>query len=120
MAFADPQSITISGTANSLPRIGSGPGTGDFAKDDGNVALRIQHSLGRRNRHNLKLSFKKVAADPFLSGVNQEYSMSINFTIDLPPVGFTNTEAKAVADGLIAYLSASTGARLTQLLGGEN
>jgi hypothetical protein len=120
MAFADPQTITISGTANSLPRTSSGAGTGTFTKDDGNVVLVVQHSVGRRNRRNLKLSYRKVAADPFLTGVNQEYSASINFTIDAPPVGFTNTELKAIADGFLAYLTASTGARITQLLGGEN
>jgi hypothetical protein len=40
--------------------------------------------------------------------------------VDAPVAGFTNTELKQYIDGFIAALSASSGAKITQLLGGEN
>jgi hypothetical protein len=46
--------------------------------------------------------------------------MSVYLTVDTPVNGYTVAEAKYVVDALVAYLTASTGARVTQLLGGEN
>jgi hypothetical protein len=40
--------------------------------------------------------------------------------VDHPVNGFTNTEVKQLVDGFTAYLTASSGAKVTQLLGGEN
>jgi hypothetical protein len=39
--------------------------------------------------------------------------------VDCPTVGYTLTEKKQLVDALTAYLTASSGARVTQLLGGE-
>lgn len=120
MAFSDPQSVTIGGTASSLPRISSGLHEGTFKSGDGLVALKVTHSEGRRNRHVIRLDTSKVAADPFQTAVNARYSMSAQLHVDVPATGYTIAEQKAVVDALIAYLTASTGARVTQLLGGEN
>lgn len=46
--------------------------------------------------------------------------MGVTITVDVPVTGYTIVEQKQVVDGLIAYLSASSGAKITQLLGGEN
>jgi hypothetical protein len=46
--------------------------------------------------------------------------MSAYLVVNTPKVGYTVAEAKAVVDALVAYLAASSGARVTQLLGGEN
>jgi len=46
--------------------------------------------------------------------------MTVYFAVDTPVTGYTVQEAKEVGDALVAYLTASSGARLTQLLGGEN
>lgn len=51
---------------------------------------------------------------------NVKYSMSAYLVIDIPQTGYTVAEQKLNVDGLIGYLSASSGARVTQLLGGEN
>lgn len=120
MAFADPQSVTINAVANTLPRTGSGVTSGTFTKDDGNVKLEVSHNYGKRNRRQIKLTHRKVAADPLLSGANVQYSMSTYIVVDTPVVGYTVAEAKQIVDALTAYLTASTGARVTQLLGGEN
>lgn len=120
MAFSDPQSVTIGGTASSLPRISPGTSDGAFASGDNLISLKVSHSNGRRIRRIIRLDVAKVAADPFQTAVNARYSMSAQLHIDVPVVGYTIAEQKAVVDALIAYLSASTGARVTQLLGGEN
>jgi hypothetical protein len=40
--------------------------------------------------------------------------------VDVPVFGYTVAEAKVIVDGLVAYLTASSGARVTQILGGES
>lgn len=120
MAFSDPQSVTINAIANSLPRVSSGVNAGTFSKDDGTVKLSVAHAYGKRNRRTIRIDFTKVAADPFVSGVNNKYSLSAYLVVDVPVTGFTIAEQKQVVDGLTAYLTASSGARVTQLLGGEN
>jgi hypothetical protein len=46
--------------------------------------------------------------------------MAAYLVVDVPIIGYTVTEQKQVVDGLTGYLTASSGARVTQLLGGEN
>jgi len=46
--------------------------------------------------------------------------MSSYLVVDTPVNGYTVAEAKAVVDALVAYLTASSGAKVAQLLGGEN
>lgn len=121
MAFADPQSLVIPviGTV-SLPRTSSGLSTGTFTKDDGNVKLEIGHVYGKRNRRTVRVTHRKVAADPLVAAQNLQYSMSCYLVVDTPTVGYTVAEAKQIVDGLVAYLTISTGANVTKLLGGEN
>lgn len=120
MAFADPQSVTINAVAQSLPRVSTEKDSGTFRKDDSNVELVVSHSYGRRTRRLLKLTHRKIAADPLLSGTNVQYSMSVSVVIDHPVVGYSVAEQKQIVDAITAYLTASSGARATQLLGGEN
>ncbi len=119
MAFADPQSVTISGTAISMPRVSQGIDSGGFKSSDGLTVLSVSHKNGSRNRRTIRLQTTKVAADPLTSGVNNYYSMTTYLVVDTPKVGYTVAEAKAVVDALVAYLTASTGAKVTQLLGDE-
>lgn len=118
MAFADPQSVTINAVPYSLPRIASSP-SGVFANAEQTVKMTISHQTGRRTRRALRLDFSKIAADP-LTAENAEFSMSATLVVDVPNRGLTVTEQKQVVDALTAYLTASTGARVTQLLGAEN
>lgn len=119
MAFSDPQTVTINSVAQTLPRTSNGVNSGVFTKDDQTVRLQVSHTYGRRNRRTFRLEHSKIAPDPF-TGVNQTYGMTALVTVDIPLAGYSIAEQKQVVDGLIAYLSASSGARVTQLLGGEN
>jgi hypothetical protein len=105
-----------------MPRTGSGQSDGTFTSNDGLTVLKVTHNGGggKRHRHIIRVDVSKVAADPFDSTLNARYSMSAQLHVDVPSVGYTVAEQKAVVDALVAYLAASTGARVTQLLGGEN
>jgi len=119
--FADPQTVTINSIANTLPRTPVGTNYGVFTKDDGLVKLSISHSVsGKRNRRLIKLDHAKIAADPLLAGVNVKASMTVYSVIDTPETGYTVAEIKQVCDALYAYLTASTGANVTKIIGGES
>jgi hypothetical protein len=119
--LTDPQSVTIGGTAISLPRTGVGDGTANYTKDDGNVALKVSHRKVRgRVQTLIRLDQVKVAADPLLAGVNREAKAATWLVIDRPTVGFTITEQADLVKGLNNALSASTFALLTRLLAGES
>lgn len=120
MSYTDPQSVTINAVANSLPRTSSGQDQGAFTKDDGTVKLSISHSYGSRTRRVIRLDHNKVAADPLMAGVNVQARMAAYLVVDVPKTGYTLAEQKQIVDALTAYLTASTGARVTQLLGGES
>ncbi len=118
--FSDPQSVTINAVAVSLPRVSSGENSGSYKSADGNVDMQISHQYGRRSRRRIRLHHQKVAADPLSTGYNKSYDMAMTVVIDTPDIGYTATEAKQVVDALVAYLSASSGANVTKLLGGES
>lgn len=118
--LADPQSITVNSVAISLPAVSRGADTSRYASADGNTKLTLQHSYGKRTRRVVRLDFKKIAADPLNAGLNLEFSGSCYLVFDLPVVGYTAAEAKLQSDGFLAYLTASSGAKITALLGGES
>lgn len=120
MAFADPQSITVNSVAQSMPRTGSGMNTGQFTQDDATNALVISHQYGKRTRRAIKFTDAKIAANAFDTTRNERVSMSVTLVVDHPPQGYTNTELKYVVDGLVAYLTASSGSNVAKLLGGES
>jgi len=120
MAFSDPQTVTINAVAQVLPRTSNGVNTGSFTKDDGNVKLNVSHTYNKRTRRQARIDFSKIAADPLISAQNIKYSMSAYLVVDVPITGFTVAEAKQVIDGFAAWLTASSGANITKLLGGEN
>lgn len=120
MAFADPQSITVNSVAQSMPRTSSGTNLGEFKTADGIFKLTVSHQYGRRNRHVLRIDQTKTVADTLVPATNTIASMSTYVVVDAPVFGFTNAELKYVVDALSAYLAASAGAKVTQLLGGES
>lgn len=119
--FADPQSVTVNAVAQTLPRIGQGLSSGIFQKDDGGYKLTVSHTvIGGRNRRVIRLDGYKIATDPLVPATNAPYRMGAWLVVDVPKVGYTITEQGYVVNGLLAYLSASSYAKVTQLLGGES
>lgn len=119
MAFSDPQSVTINAIANPLPRVGMDSTAGTFKKDDQTVGLKISQASGRRRRQAIRLDHQKVAPDVLNPALSSNVSASVTLVVDTPLRGYSLTEIKQIVDGLTAYLTASSGARVTQLLGGE-
>lgn len=120
VSYADPQSVTINAVATSLPRTSSGKDTGGFASSDGTVTMSVSHSYGKKTRRVIRLNQSKVSADVLIPSQNVKSSMAVYMVVESPVNGFTNTEIKYLVDALTGYLAASSGAKVTQLLGGEN
>lgn len=121
MAFADPQIITVNAVAQTMPRVSSGLGTGSFVTNDSNFRLEVAHSYSKRARHTIVFKQRKIAADPLISANNVEFNQSVRVTFDGPlNQGFTVAEQKLLWDGFATWFAATSGAKVTQLLGGEN
>jgi hypothetical protein len=119
MGFADPQLVTVSTVEKTLPRTSFGATSGTFTMGDGAYQLAISHQFGKRFRRVARLNATKIAPDPLISAQNIVYTMGVYLVVDVPKTGYTIAEQKAVCDALTAWLSASSGAHLTSLLGGE-
>jgi hypothetical protein len=119
--FTDPQTLTINAVATDLPRTGSGQSAGTFTKPDGTVQLVISHLTGKRTRRAIRVNFNKIASNPFDTTRNERVSGSVYLVVDVPAggQGYTLAETKYYVDALVAYLAASSGAKVTQFLGGE-
>lgn len=116
--FSDPQSVTVSGSAKTLNRTSSTDNGSKYATAARDYLLGITHQYGRRTRHTVRLQSDSLVANPLVSGQNVNQSMSVYLTVDVPP-GYDTATAKAVVDGFLANLTASTGANITKLIGGE-
>jgi hypothetical protein len=116
--FADPV-VTIGGTPYTMPRTGSTENSGLFATSDTAFKFRVSHTTGKRNRHQIRLQFDTLSANPLISGQNITQSISTYLVVDVPP-GYSVVAAKSLVDGFVAYLAASSGAAVGKLLGGES
>jgi len=120
MSYSDPQSVTISGSAISLPRVSVGKNESEYLSADGLVKLSANHAYGRRTRRVLRLDHSKVTADPFIPANNTKVSMSNYIVFDVPVAGYTAAEALAVYAGFKGAFTATSDALITKLLGGES
>jgi hypothetical protein len=120
MSFTDPLSITISGTTTPLPRTSVGDDESEYTSSDGLLQVKSSHNYGKRTRRMLRIDVSKVAPDPFRPSENVKVSMSNYIVFDLPPAGYTATEAKAVFDGFRAMFAATSDQQIVKLLGGES
>lgn len=120
MAFADPQSVTINAIANSLPRVSQGNYNGAFMTEDGLLTLSISHEKKKRTRHLLKITQTKTVTDPLIPANSTPVSISAYVVVDTPPFGYTAAEQKLFVAGLTKFLTDSSGAAVTKLLGYES
>lgn len=120
--FSDPQTVTVSAVPIVMPRVGSGIDTGTFRMEgtSSQYGLSFSHTYGKRARHLTRFDHKKIATDPLIPATNAPYSMSTYLVVDVPLVGYTTVDVKAIVDGFLAYQTASSGANITKLLAGES
>lgn len=100
MALADPQ--VIPGTPT-IPMARISATLGHFGNDDSTYELTVEHARNSRARHLVKLTQRKISADPLLPTQNREYSQSVHILIDHPKQGFSNTEVLALVTRAVAY-----------------
>jgi len=119
MAFADPQSVPFPtlGTV-SLPRVSESP-NGEYLSSDSTVSLLVRHSRGNRTTSTASVKVSKVAADPYVTGVNRPVNCVVSVTVNRPVQGFTAAELLDVYKGLVANLAASTDTNIKKLIGIE-
>jgi hypothetical protein len=120
MAYADPQSITISAVTTPLPRVNTGNNGAEYLSAEGLIKLAANSAYGRRTRRVLRVDHSKITADPFIPAQNTKVSMSNYIVFDVPVAGYTNAEALAVYTGFKAMFTASSDLLITKLLGGES
>lgn len=117
--LADPQSVTISGTAISLPRIDERANTHVYFNRDQNVTLYVTQTVDKKGvqRSSISLTDAEIVTDP-ITGIKSQppFSVNINFAL---PLGTTVSAVEALYVGLTAALGASTNALLKKILGGE-
>lgn len=121
MAFSDPISMTVNAVAKSMPRtfatIGA-PST--FKTNDDEFRTEIAHQTiknGRRERHVIKLTQRKIAADPFVPATNVENTASVHIVVENPVTGFSDTELGYIVSALAAFTT--NAGNLAKYLGGE-
>jgi hypothetical protein len=115
--FADPQSITIAGTPNSLPRLSQetkgNTVTSIYATQDESLKLTISHQTqgNGRVRSVFRLDKRAIVTNP-LDSSNDYDTTSIYTVIDRPAYGFTVTAVQDLVAGLNAAMSSATVAKL--------
>lgn len=117
MAFADPQSVSVGGTANTLPRTGFSTNSGSFTSSDGNLKLEISHQQSNRIRHMVRLGDKRTVSNPLVPDQNLVVSASAHLVVDMPRNGYTVDELAAIAAGLAAWC---TVANLKKVIASES
>jgi hypothetical protein len=121
MSFADPQTLTIApASAVSLPRTSVGEDESEYTSGDGLLQMIASHNYGKRTRRMLRVNTSKIAPDAFRPSENVKVSMSCYIVFDLPPAGYTPTEALAVYTGFKTQFSASSDLLISKLLAGES
>lgn len=113
MSLADPQSITVNAVAKSMPKIEYGPKSANYSMADGTFSLRISHQVSKKkgstqNRVRSLAAFtqRAVVADP-LTSVNDYETLTAQFVIDRPEVGFTSTQVDQLVTGFKAWLDST-------------
>lgn len=120
MAFSDPISVTYNAVATNHVRAYTPAGSASlFKTSDDAYKVEISHAdlKGRRERHWIRITQRKIGADPLTPATNIESKAYVYLVVDNPVTGFTDTELGYILKGLCDFLNVSANA--TKFLGGE-
>jgi hypothetical protein len=117
--LADPQSVTISGTATSLPKLETRPKTNVYQNRELGTTLYVTQDVNKKGEARASASLVKteIYTDP-VTGLKENLDTSITVSA-LIRKGGTAATAEALYDALTGALSASTKALLKRILAGE-
>lgn len=110
MAFSDPISMTVNAVAKSMPRItmASNGAPSVFKMNDDEFKTEIAHQSiksGRRERHVIKVTQRKITADPYVPATNVENTASVHIVVENPVTGFTDVELGYIVSALCTFVT---------------
>lgn len=111
MSYADPQSLTIDGTAVSLPRVGSSDTSGAFRSADQTVSMEISHTDSKRIRRLVRLRVSALVSSPLVPNQNMAVSDQVYLVLDQPKNGVAPETLVAHVKALAAWLGTGTNAQ---------
>lgn len=114
----NPVTITLASASTALVRVEAGESSAHYRSADEVYDFHVKHQYAKRRRREIRLDHNKIAADP-LTSENQRYSASVFLVIDEPLSGYTDAELKTLATDLMTYLTATSGAKLAEVLTGD-
>ena len=117
--LADPQSVTVSGTATSLPKLETRLKTNVYQDRASGITLYVTQEVNKKGeaRASASLVEEEIFTDP-VTGLKSIKPTSITVA-SLIPQGGSAATAEALYDGLQTALNASTKALLKRILAGE-
>lgn len=117
--LTDPQGVTVSGTAISLPKLNTLAKTNVYQNRDSGVTLYVTQDVNKKGEARASASLVKseLYTDP-VSGLKSYNNTSITVSSLIPQGGSTAT-AEALYDALTGSLEATTKALLKRVLAGE-
>jgi hypothetical protein len=117
--LSDPISAKVGGVATNHPRLSVGAESNLYGTADGVNVIRVGgSSTSKRKRYYTSKAATKIAADP-ISAVQSSQTATITVSVNAPSWGFSNAELKQLVLDHLDFLSASTGANIDKILGGE-
>jgi len=118
--LTDPQTITIDGTAISMPLVSSQGTTSLYRSADGLHRLKVSYTESKNNtRYLLRYEEDAVAADP-ISSLNQKVTAAVYLVIDQPTFGIDDARLVKVITGMKTWLNTGSGLLVERVLGNEH
>jgi len=117
--LSDPQSVTISGAARTLPRLEERSETNVYSDRINGVDLFVTQKVDKNGtlRSSASLVRTTIVTDP-LTEVKSRQPVSLSVSAALP-TGYTVADTEALYDALTGALEASTKTLLKRILAGE-
>jgi hypothetical protein len=117
--LSDPQSVTISGTASSLPKLEQRADTSVYSNVADGVDLFVTQKVAKDGRRRATASLQKsvIVTDP-ITGLKSKIPYSISVGISYP-VGIAAADVVALYTAETTALGASSNALLTKIVNGE-
>jgi hypothetical protein len=110
--FSDPQSITVAGSAKSLPKILDNGLKSTYQAADMAFKLRIEHTeSGQRVQSMVRLDERAIVPDP-LTSVNSWQTAGAWIVFNRPVSGFTVTQIQDLVTALCSYMTPTVIAKL--------
>jgi len=117
--LTDPQSVTISGTASSLPKLEQRADTSVYSNVADGVDLYVTQKGAKDGRRRATSSLQKsvIVTDP-ITGLKSRIPYSVSVGVSYP-IGVATADVVALYTAESSALSATSNALLTKIVNGE-